>query len=75
VKAALGQILAEPSIDGELAPFVLEVGNGAPCAEHLSRASDRIIRQAMKHYRNPPRMHLLQEVTVNRGTLDQMFWG
>ena len=47
VKAALGLILAEPSIvDDELAPFVPEVGR----AWHLLRASDRIIRQATGRY-------------------------
>ena len=52
VKAALGLILAEPSIVvDELAPFVPEVGHGAPSgAWHLLRASRRIIRQAMGHY-------------------------
>jgi hypothetical protein len=60
VKAALGLILAEPSIDG-LAPFVPEVGHGNPSEawQHLLRASDRTIRHR-------PRMNLLQEVTVNR---------
>jgi hypothetical protein len=49
VKAALGLILAEPSID-ELAPFAPEVGHGAPSgAWHLVRDSDRIIRQVMGH--------------------------
>lgn len=60
VKAAPGPILAEPSID-HLAPLVPEVGHGTPSgAWYLLRASDRIIRHR-------PRMHFLQEVTVNRG--------
>ena len=65
VKAALGLILAEPSIvDDEIAPFVPEVGHGAPSgAWHLLRASDRITRQAMGHYWDGPWLHLLQEVT------------
>lgn len=51
VKATLGQILAEPSIDGELAPLVPEVGYGTPSeAWHLLRASDRMTRQAMGHH-------------------------
>lgn len=64
VKAELGLILAEPLIDDELAPSE---------AWHLLRASDRIIRQVMGHRQDRPRMHLLQEVTVNRGTFHQMF--
>ena len=59
VKATLRLILTELSID-ELAPFAPEVGHGTPSgAWHLLRASDRIIRHR-------PRMHLIQEVTVNR---------
>ena len=68
MKVALSLILAEPSID-ELAPFVPEVGHGTPSAVwHLLMASDRIIRHR-------PRMHLLQEVTVDCGTLYRMFRG
>jgi hypothetical protein len=51
VKATLGLILDEPSIDDELAPFLPEVGHGTPSgAWHLLKASHRIIRQAMGHY-------------------------
>jgi hypothetical protein len=61
VKAAPGLILPL-SID-ELAPFAPEVGHGTPSgAWNLLRANDRITRHC-------PRMDLLQEVTVNRGTL------
>ena|SRR6266576_2743281 len=63
VKAALGLILAERSIDELTTPFVREVGHGTPSgAWNLLRASDRIIRHR-------PRMYLLQEVTVNRGDI------
>jgi hypothetical protein len=54
VKAALGLILVQPSVD-EFAPFVPGVGPGTPSplgAWHLLTASglDRIIRQAMGRY-------------------------
>jgi hypothetical protein len=68
VKATLGLILYEPSIDDELA-----VGHGTPSrAWRLLRDNHRIIHQAMGHYRDRPRMHLLQEVTVSRETFYQM---
>jgi len=48
VKATLGRILAEPSIDEELAPFVAELVHAG--AWDLLRTSDRIVRQMMGHY-------------------------
>ena len=60
VKTALGLILAEPVY--ELAPFVPEVRASPAGKRQFSRDS---------HYRNRPRMRLLQEIAINGGTLFQ----
>jgi hypothetical protein len=62
-------ILAEP-ID-ELVPFVPEVLPASPAEKwRISRATDRISRQAMRDYWNRPR-RLLQEMSMDSGTLIQ----
>jgi hypothetical protein len=65
VKVELVRVLAE-AID-ELAPFVPDVGSASPAG--ISSSSDRISHQAMRDYWNRPRVRLLQEMTMNSGTL------